>query len=79
MMYEQLQADPCVYFAWRDNALVVLVAWVDDIMILGPPDIVVQGQQNLERAFTCKHEGKLMEYVGSNQDLYRENLGLGRV
>ena len=78
-MYEQSQADPCLYFAWRDNAQVVLVAWVDDVMILGPPEMVEQAQQELERAFTCKREGKLTEYVSSKLDLYRENWGLGRV
>ncbi len=57
MTYKQSQADPCLYFAWSDNALVVLVAWVDDVMILGPPNMVEQAQQDLERAFTCKHEG----------------------
>ncbi len=36
MMYEQSQADPCLYFAWHENRLVILVAWVDDVMILGP-------------------------------------------
>ena len=79
MTYEQSQADPCLYFAWRDNALVILVAWVDNIMILGHPDMVEQAQQDLRRAFTCKYEGKLTEYVASKLDLYRDNLGLGRV
>ena len=53
MTYKQSQADPCLYFAWRDNVMVVLVAWVDDVMILGPPNMVEQAQQDLERAFTC--------------------------
>ena len=44
MMYKQSQADACLYFAWKDNALVILVAWVDDVMILGPPNTVEQVQ-----------------------------------
>ncbi len=69
MTYEQSQADPCVYFIWKDNTLVILVAWVFDIMILGPPDMVEQAQQDLESAFMCKCDGKLTEYVGSKLDL----------
>ena len=33
MTYKQLMADPCLYFAWKDNALVLLVAWVDNVMV----------------------------------------------
>ena len=44
MRYKQLQAGPCLYFAWADDALVVLVAWVDDVMVLGPPALVEQAQ-----------------------------------
>jgi hypothetical protein len=39
MRYKQSQADPCLYFAWVENALIILVAWVDDIVIIGPPAI----------------------------------------
>ena len=66
MTYTHSQADPCLYFAWGDNALVILLAWVDDIMVLGPPLLVEQVQHDLEKAFTCKHKGELTEYVGSN-------------
>ncbi len=65
MMYKQSKADPCLYFAWKENALVIFVAWVDDIMVLGPPLLVEQVQHDLEIAFTCKHEGELTKYVGS--------------
>ena len=68
-----------MYFVWRDNTLVVLVAWVDDVMILGPPNMVEQAQRDLERAFTCKHEGELTEYVGSKLSLSRDDLGPGMV
>ena len=60
MRYEQLQADPCLYFVWCDNTLVIVVAWIDDIMILGPPNIVEQAQRDLETAFTCKCNGEHM-------------------
>ena len=59
--------------------MVVLVARVDDAMILGPPNMVEQVQQDLERAFTCKREGELTEHVDSKLTLYRDDSGLGMV
>jgi hypothetical protein len=65
MQYRQSRANPCLYFEWVDNALVVLLAWFNDIMILGPLALVEQAQRDLKEAFMCKHEGELTEYVGS--------------
>ena len=41
--------------------LVILVAWVNDVMILGPSAMVEQVQKDLEEDFTCKWEGELMD------------------
>ncbi len=79
MTYEQSQADPCLYFAWCDNMLVILVAWVYDVMILRPPNMVEWAQRDLEKAFICKHKGELMEYVGSKLTFSRDDMGLGVV
>jgi hypothetical protein len=38
--YEQSKVDPCLYFSWEGNTFIILVAWVDDVMILGPPVLV---------------------------------------
>jgi hypothetical protein len=40
-------------------------AWVDDAVILGPPELAEKMQEQLEKAFTCKHKGTLTEYVSS--------------
>ena len=49
--------------------MVVFVAWVNDAMVLGPPSLVEQVQRDLEKSFTCKREGELMEYMGSKLTL----------
>ncbi len=77
MTYEQSPEHPCLYFAWFENELIILVAWADDVMILGPPDMVEQVQRDLEKELTCKCKGELMEYVGSKLALSREILDLG--
>ena len=59
--------------------MVVFVAWVDDVMVLGPPSLVEQVQHNLEKAFTCKREGELMEYMGSKLTFTRDDDGKGMI
>jgi hypothetical protein len=65
MTYKQSKADPCLYFAWIGGEMVVFVAWVNGIMVLGPPSLVEQVHRDLEKSFTCKREGELKEFVGS--------------
>ena len=48
-----------------------------DVMVLGPPSLVEQVQQDLEQAFTCKHEGELTEYIGSKLAFNRNGNGMG--
>ena len=79
MTYKQSKADPCLYFAWFNGDMVVFVAWVDDVMVLGPPVLVEQVQQDLEKAFTCKREGELTEYMGSKLTLTRDGDGKGTI
>ena len=73
--YKQSKADPCLYYGWINGELVMFVAWVDDLMILGPPNLVEQVQRDLEKAFTCKHEGALTEYVGSKLSITHDTEG----
>jgi hypothetical protein len=78
-MYKQSKADPCLSFAWIANGMVILVAWVDDGMVLGPPLLIKQVQCELEKAFMYKHEGELTEYMGSKIMITRNNTGLRTV
>ena len=79
MTYIQSKADPCLYFGWINGDMVVFVAWVDDVMVLGPPALVEQVQQDLEQAFTCKLEGELTEYVGSKLTFNCDTRGKGTI
>ena len=59
--------------------MVVFGAWVDDVMVLGPPSLVEQVQRDLEKSFTCKRKGELIEYVGSKLTFSRDDNGKGTV
>jgi hypothetical protein len=58
-------ADPCLYFKWVDDRLVFMISWIDDNMILGPSDLVMQLKSDLMKQFDCDDCGKLEEYVGN--------------
>jgi hypothetical protein len=57
----------------------MFVAWVDYVMVLGPPSLVEHVKWDLEKFFTCKHEGELTEYVGSKLTFCCDDDGKGTV
>jgi hypothetical protein len=58
-------ADPCLYYKWERGSLVIIISWIDDNMILGPEDLVMQIKANLMKQFQCNDCGRLEEYVGN--------------
>jgi hypothetical protein len=42
-----------------------MISWMDNNMILGPEDLVMQVKANLMNQFECNDCGHLEEYVGS--------------
>ena len=42
-----------------------MISWIDDNMILGPSDLVMQLKSDLMKLFDCDDCGKLEEYVGN--------------
>lgn len=79
MTYKQSQSDLCLHYSWVDNALVVFVAWAEDVMVLVPPLLVEQVQYALEKAFTCKRKGELTKNIGNKLNLSRSNNGLRHI
>ena len=77
--YVRSKADPCLYFRWKNERLALMVSWVDDILAVGHPDDVKDMEADLNKAFACKSEGRLTEYVGSKVDMTRDENGLGTI
>jgi hypothetical protein len=46
-------ANPCLYYKWEKASLVIIISWIDDNMILGPEDLVVQVKADLMKQFKC--------------------------
>ena len=64
MKYTRNEADPCMYFKWVDNKMVIWLIWVDDCLITGPKEMVQDAKDQIMDIFECKDIGKLKEYVG---------------
>jgi hypothetical protein len=63
--------NPCLEHKWEWGSLVIIISWIDDNMILGPEDLVMQVKANLMKQFECnyyrllnKHVGSKIKYVG---------------
>ena len=61
-------ADPCLYFKWKPDGLVMLVSWIDDNLIVGNETVVAETKKDLMDRFKCEDCGKLNEYVGCKID-----------
>jgi hypothetical protein len=53
--------------------LVIMISWIDDNMILGPSDLVMQLKSNLMQQFDCDNCGHLEEYVGNKIEYVGDN------
>jgi hypothetical protein len=58
-------ADPCLYYKWERGSLVIMISWIENNMILGPDDLVMQVKANLMKQFEFNDCGCLEEYVGN--------------
>jgi hypothetical protein len=56
-------ADPCLYFKWTDEGLVMCLSWVDDCFITGPKEAALKLKQDMMAAVDCDDGGELKEFV----------------
>ena len=68
MKNQRYGADPCLYFKWTSEGLVVWLSWIDDCMIWGPKKLVAQENAEFQRRFECDDVGEVKEYVGCKID-----------
>jgi hypothetical protein len=61
-------ADPCLYYKWVEGRLVIMISWINDNMILGPSNLVMQIKNDPMKQFECNDCGHLEEYVGNKID-----------
>jgi hypothetical protein len=64
MGFERSKADPCLYFAWTINGLVLWVSWIDDCLVLGNKAGMQTAKEQMMMRFDCDEVGNMDEYVG---------------
>ena len=64
MKFMRGAADPCVYFRWTADGLVLIASWVDDLLMCGKRESVMSVKKELFSHLTCDDVGELTEYVG---------------
>lgn len=56
--------DPCVYYKWINNRLVMWISWIDDMLCIGHPDDIEDSKNVFIKEFNCDNIGEFKEYVG---------------
>ena len=64
MKFMRGAVDPCVYFRWSVDELVIIASWVDDLLICGKEKAVMNVKKELFSHLKCDDVGELTEYVG---------------
>ncbi len=52
--FEPTKADPCVYVRWKDDMLAVIALYVDDLVIITHPNLLIKTKQVLSEQFPIK-------------------------
>ena len=64
MKYDRSGADPCMYYKWTTDGLIIWLSWIDDCMIWGNKQIIYKEKEQFMERFDCDDVGELKEYVG---------------
>ncbi len=62
--FERSEADPCLIFAWREEGLVIWVTWIDNDVIISPPNIANLEKEMMQRHFECDNIWNMIQSIG---------------
>ena len=49
--YKRSKADPCLFYAWIDDQLVIFMSWVDDLLAIGTQKALDSFEADIKRSF----------------------------
>jgi hypothetical protein len=64
MKYIRSKADPCLHFKWTNRGLIIWISWIDDFLVCGNKQSVMEAKDMMGKIFDCKDVGEMNEYVG---------------
>jgi len=65
-------ADPCLYFKWVEDKLLMWISWVDDCVAAGVTKTVVGETKKMKQLFECDDIGKMNEFIGCGVHKYED-------
>jgi hypothetical protein len=73
MGFERSKVDPCLYYNWTRNGLVLWVAWVNDCLVVGTKEAVAIAKKQLTSKFDCDEIGNMDKYAECKVDCNFDN------
>jgi hypothetical protein len=73
MGFKRSKADPCLYYGWSKNGLILWVSWVDNCLVVGTKAAVAIAKKQLTAKFSCNEIGNMDKYVGCKVDCNLDN------
>jgi hypothetical protein len=64
LKYLRSKADPCLYYKWGEEGLVLWISGFDNCLIAGPDSVVKKEKEKMKQLFDCNDIGELQECVG---------------
>ena len=61
MGFKRSKADSCLYFRKTDKGLVLIISWIDDLLIAGPKELVLETKELMKEYFECDDIGELTD------------------
>jgi hypothetical protein len=74
MNYRRSKVNPCMYFDWTRDELIVWISWVDNCLVAGKKKGVIIAKGQMTARFDCEEISEVDEYVGCKVERnYEEN------
>jgi hypothetical protein len=64
MKYIGSKADPCLHFKWTVRGLIIWISWIDDFLVCGNNQSVMEAKDMMGKIFDCEDVGEMNKYVG---------------
>jgi Reverse transcriptase (RNA-dependent DNA polymerase) len=66
---ERNKTDPCLYYSWTEQwGLIIWLSWVDDLLVCGKKEGVLDFKKKMMEQWDCDEQGTLKEYIGCKID-----------
>ena len=62
--FTRSKADPCLFFKWVPNGIVIWIVVVDDCNGTGPEEDLLESKRQFMQIFSCDDRGEIKEYIG---------------